>query len=277
MDDASLHELQHWMAAQLRRRRDLTRDAETTALAARYFTGNDRLSPVEQLEIYREQFWLRHTSSLVEDFPGLGAIVGQHAWERLVEEYLETYIPDCRSLRDLGRKLPDFVESCTWLEHRALCADMARLEWAYVELFDAPDAHALSPQKLSSIPPDAWQRARLVLNPALRLLEVQYPVAELRRRVQETGNAGDIPLESSRHLVLYRSLDRAIQNQAITAGAFELLRALGAGIPLVPACEAAMAAVPLEATRIEAKIGEWFQRWGEQAWIIDVLIDDPPA
>src|SRR6188474_2074542 len=103
------------MAELLVRRRALARDPEVTAAAAERVTGNARLLPVDQVEIYREQFWLRHSASLVEDFPGLGGILGQDDWERLIEEYLEAVPPVAYSLRDLGERLPAFIETCEWL------------------------------------------------------------------------------------------------------------------------------------------------------------------
>ena len=77
MTRTDLVRLQEWLAANIRSPRALTRDADLTREAARHLTGQGRLRPVDQLEISREQFWLRHTASLVEDFPGVGRILGQ--------------------------------------------------------------------------------------------------------------------------------------------------------------------------------------------------------
>lgn len=274
MTDRTLIELQHWMADQLRRRHDLHEDPEARAVAQRFFTGNERLSPVEQLEIYREQFWLRHTSSLVEDFPGLGGIIGQSAWQRLVEEYLERHPPTSRSLRDLGEHLPEFVAGCSWIEHRELCVDMARLEWAYIELFDAADARSLAPEKLQAIPEAAWQTARIVLQPALQLLRVSYPVAALRRALQERRERTSIPAPAPAHLVLYRAWDRAILDESVSRAAFELLTLLRSGTPLVEACERTVETVPEEAPSIEADLAGWFHDWAERGWVADVETQD---
>ena len=65
-------ELQATSAKLLLRRRDLTKDDEAIAFAKEHIAGNARVSPVEQLETYREQYWWRHTGSLVEDFQGVG-------------------------------------------------------------------------------------------------------------------------------------------------------------------------------------------------------------
>src|SRR6478609_761594 len=124
MSDA-LSPLQLRMAEALRERRALPQNAAWSAFAADHIGGNSRLSPTEQLEIYREQFWLRHTSSLVEDFPGLCGILGQSEWQRLAEQYLTEVAPDSYTLRDLGSRLPQVIERAGWLSHQALCLDMA--------------------------------------------------------------------------------------------------------------------------------------------------------
>lgn len=268
-DDATLSELQTWMAELLRRRRALPKDSALAQMARRHVAGNDRLSPVEQLEIYRRQFWLRHTSSLIEDFPGVGGIVGQDDWERLIEEYLDHHPSQSHSLRDLGNRLAEHIEGAEWLPHRDLCADMARLEWSYIEVFDAADSAPLDPAELGGIPEAAWERARLVLAPALRLLPLRYPVAELRRRLRAGSEPVSLPEPQAQWLVVYR-LERELYDRRLSRGAFALLGALGEGTPLVAACERAMAEVPEEAADIEARLGDWFRLWAELGWIVAV-------
>lgn len=268
-DDRALCELQEWMAGLLRRRRALPKDAELTDVARRHVTGNERLSPVEQLEIYREQFWLRHTSSLLEDFPGVAGILGQSDWERLIEEYLLAHPPLSPSLRDLGDRFADHVERSEWLPQRELCADMARLEWAYIEAFDAPDSSPLDAAALAAIPEDAWEAVRLDLAPSLRLLSVGYPVAELRRAIRTSTDAVPIPEPRAQKLVVHR-LERELWDRIVPPGAFCLLGHLQAGVPLGAACERTIAERPSEASEIEANLGTWFQRWAELGFIARV-------
>ena len=268
---SELAELQSWMAQLLVRRRALAKDPETTAAATARVTGNDRLLPVDQVEIYREQFWLRHSASLVEDFPGLGGILGQSDWERLIEEYLEAAPPVSYSLRDLGERLPAFVDACAWLPHRELCADMARLEWAYIDAFDAADAAPLDAAKLAAIPESAWETARIVLDPALRLLKVRYAVADLRRALRTSTEPVPIPDPRAENLVIHRT-QRSLFYQPVSSGAYELLVALGEGLPLVKSCERAIELVPEEAEAIENQISDWFQDWGKRGWVVDVVV-----
>jgi hypothetical protein len=259
------------MAGLLRRRRALTKDAAVAQAARLHIGGNDRLTPVEQLEIYREQFWLRHTASLLEDFPGLSGIVGQEDWERLVEGYLEEIPLDSFSLRDLGDRLPAYVEKADFLPHRDLCVDMARLEWAYVEVFDAADSPPLDAEKLASIPEDGWPAARIVFASALSLLRVRYPVADLRRSLREQrSDPVPVPGPEAQNLVLYRGADKNLFHVAVSDLAYALILELRRGRPLGRASELAAEQVPDEALSLEENVGHWFLDWGRRGWIMDV-------
>jgi hypothetical protein len=267
MDD--LDELQRFMVRALRSRTALTRPEHDAETIERFITGNARLSPAARLDIYRRQFWLRHTACLVDDFPGLGGILGQRDWERLVEEYLTAFPPTSFTLRDLGARLPEHVEASTWLPHQRLCVDMARLEHAYIELFDAPDASSLDGASLGQLPPEAWETARLELAPTLRLLETTYPVAELRRRLRSNPDeAVAIPEPRPTHLCLYRNSQHELRWLEQPRGAFELLKALSEGDPLIAACERAAECDP--ECDVPGRVGRWFEDWGRRGWFSDV-------
>lgn len=267
----ALSDLQRRMALALRHDRSLLQHPEWAAFAHEHISGNDRLSPAEQLEIYREQFWLRHTSSLVEDFPGLGGILGQSDWERLVEQYLREVVPVSYTLRDLGEQLPSVIERATWLPHQALCLDMARLELAYIEVFDAPDTAPLLPERLASVPEERLGDAQLVVAPSVRLVSVRYPVADLRRQLRADGDeAVAIPPERPQDLVVYRR-ERGLWDMPVSSVAFAFLAALAAGKPLAAAAELA-ASTPEREAELGASIGAWLQEWTTKGLLSDVLI-----
>lgn len=268
MSDA-LSELQRGMARALRHGGLLEREPQLRAFALEHIAGNDRVSPVEQLEIYREQFWWRHTSSLVEDFPGLGGILGQAEWEKLVEQYLKEVPPNSYTLRDLGAGLPELIARASWLSHQALCLDMARLELAYIEVFDAPEAPPLAPERLAQIPEDTFEGARLVIAPAVRLLAVRYPVADLRRKLRAAGDEPvAIPEPAPQHLVVYRR-ELRLWDMPVSGVAFTFLSALAAGKPLGAAAELS-ATSPAAEQELGASIGEWLREWTVKGLVSDV-------
>jgi hypothetical protein len=268
---SALSELQREMALALRHGGALERDARWSDFARAHVTGNERLSPVEQLEIYREQFWLRHTSSLLEDFPGLSGILGQEDWEKLAEQYLREVTPDSYTLRDLGARLPQVIERATWLPHQALCLDMTRLELAYVDVFDAPNTAPLAPERLTGLEEDELLRARLILAPCVRLLAVGYPVADLRRALRaDSDGPVAIPEARAQCLVIYRR-DLRLWDMPVSPIAFALLEGLSRALPLGAAAEAAAISPEAEA-ELAGNIGGWFQEWSAKGLISDVTL-----
>ena len=226
------------------------------------------------MEIYREQFWLRHTSSLVEDFPGLSGILGQDEWQKLAEKYLTEVVSDSYTLRDLGARLPEVIERASWLPHQALCLDMARLELAYIEVFDARDTPPLAPERLASIPEDSFAEARLLIAPSVRLLSVRYPVGHLRRKLRANGDEPvSIPDENPQQLVVYR-LERQLWDMPVSKVAFTFLAGLAGGKTLGAAAELAASSPEAEA-ELSASIGPWLQEWTAKGLVSDVVCPSP--
>ncbi len=278
--DASLTELQEWMVRVLRHPRALHKSEAMRSAAAAHFSGNDRLLPAEQVDIYRQQFWLRHTSTLVEDFPGLTGLLGQRRWEPIVEGYLSTKSHDCLALRSLGKDLSDHIESLdeSLIENeglsRVLLVEMARLEWAYIRAFDLRDEPPLSPARLAEIPVEAWQHARFEVSDTVSLFRFQYPVADLRRTIRKApGEISTAKVEvDPNYLVVYRR-NRTLWDKRLSRSAFLLLEQLSRGIALVPACEAVVTEDPEAERVLENQLTEWFTLWGRLGWIIDVKVD----
>lgn len=267
----SLTELQLGMADALRHPRALPDDPLWTRFAAENLCGNERLSPVEQLEIYREQFWLRHTGSLVEDFPGLCGILGQDDWDKLAVHYLSEVVPASFTLRDLGAQLPEVIGRASWLPHRALCHDMARLELAYIEAFDAPDTAPLDPQRLAALPEEQLPLAKLVIAPCVRLLEVAHPVADLRRALRAEGNEPvAIPEPCAQNLVVYR-LNRRLWDMTLSQPAYRLITSLQQGAPFGEAAERAAASGPEAEAEVAERIGVWLGEWTKKGLLCDVI------
>src|SRR6202034_3242477 len=64
----TLSEMQSFFAGAIRRPVAVAEQPGVRALTPELIAGNSRLSPVAQLEVYREQFWMRHVDALAEDF-----------------------------------------------------------------------------------------------------------------------------------------------------------------------------------------------------------------
>ena len=114
----------------------------------------------------------------MDDYPALQFALGAEAFEALCHEYIERHPSSAPSLNFFGRHMADFclTEASEPFALRHFAADLAKLEWALVEVLHARVAEALSPEALGAIAPERWGDARLPPSPAARVLRFDYPV-----------------------------------------------------------------------------------------------------
>lgn len=144
--------------------------------------GAPNLSAGRRLAIYATMHSARILEVLAEDFPATARAAGEH-FDRLVTTYLAAHPPDDPSLRRVGRHLPGFLESHPRIALTPWLAELAGLEWATIEAFDARDERVLASSDLSSIPAEQWPALRLAPVHSLRVVTCRYPTDEIRREI----------------------------------------------------------------------------------------------
>jgi Putative DNA-binding domain/NGO1945 C-terminal domain len=230
------------------------------------------MTPAERVEVYREQFRLRHLKNLADDYPTLAwAIGGADAFAALATDYLLAHPPRTWDLQRLGADMPPFVETHAKWGSRARACDAARLDWAFMEIFDAPDGPPFDTSVLANTPEDRWPEARIELLPALRVVAMQSPLQDVRDALRSGKQPGEPPQAETR-VVVWRDKACFVRHVAIDSGAFDLLAHLRAGDPLGPACEAAARTAGEDATRFGEHVGAWFAQWTANAWIARVRL-----
>jgi hypothetical protein len=250
--------------------------------AAAFIKPNDRLSSFERLEIYNRQYWFRIISAFTEDFPGLAAVVGSAAFDRLTRAYLEDHPSQSFTLRNLGSQLEPWLREHP--EHGGkrleLALDVVRLEWAYIEAFDNADERALTTADLGQLDGDS----QLFLQPHLRLVRLLHPVDDFvidvhRRQMSQSvaSNAVTEAKHSHRRRVpvslkpqeIYLSVHRhenSVYYKRLDPEEYELLRALDEGATLGEALDRAFASSSLPEEERPGRVQSWFAGWAELGW-----------
>ena len=293
----TLLELQRRMAEDVRR--PLTADfemqktsddgASVGAIAASYISPNDRLSSFERLEIYNRQYWFRLISAVSEDFPTLNALLGPKRFDSLILAYLNENPSTSWTLRDLGARLPSFLEvhpAFTCHRHR-LAVDVARLEWAYVDAFDRKHRTPLATEEAQAIGPES----KLSLQPHLQLLELSYPVDSLvlavkkhtpeteivssaaNRRVAQTRP----PLPAMRRERVWLAVHRfedSVYYRRIDRETFLLLSAMRSGASVSEAVTVAFEKTRLNAEEQANVLRESFAHASQLGWFCTPYAED---
>jgi hypothetical protein len=225
------------------------------------------MNPLERLEVYREQFWIRHLLSLQDDYPTLAWALGRDTFRRLAAEYLQACPPRTWNLQELGADLPGYVASRAPWHNDTVARDAARLDWAFMEAFDAPDSAPFDPRAIASLPEASWSAARIAFHPSLRTLSLEHALHELRDLIKE-GHPCEHPPPQVTRLVVWRDSACFLHAEALAPLAFELLVALEQGARLGEACEDLANSHPEgDLSELEALVGVWFQEWTANGWV----------
>jgi hypothetical protein len=196
------------------------REAERAILPSR------TMAPLERLAVYQGMYPLRMRDALAADYPGLKAFLGDHLFEHLVADYVAVHPSRSYTLNRLGDHVPDFVK--TW-QHpkRAFLADLARLELAITETFDAgEDASPAEPPARFNAD---WASRRFGIAPTLRLLAFRHAAGPALDALR-AGRRASTPPKASWAAVHRRSF--VVYRLDLSRGEFHLLSALAAGQPL---------------------------------------------
>lgn len=252
-------------------------------VANRIIKPNDRLTSFERMEIYNRQYWFRVLSGFAEDFPGLRAVLGTRAFDKVAEAYLNDCPSKSFTMRNIGSQLE------AWLrQHRKyagprqqLALDMVRLEWAEINAFDGKRETPLSAADLAEANP---AKLRLRLQPYVHLLDLRYPVDNLLLEVRK--DAEDVSVASNafseRHktkrvkafasmkpspifLAVHR-LGEEVYFRRLERDEFAILSFLRDGKSLNAAIEAGLRASPAPVSERPLLIQKWFQTWSTLGW-----------
>jgi len=130
--------------------------------------ANNGIDVSHRLDVYRNAYYIRLQEALAHDFPALLACMGDAAFGREMAAYLKACPSTSPSLRQLGEQLPGYLSD----HNTPSLADLARLEWAILEAFDAADTGVLTAEALQNIPPERWQDLYFELHPSVSVLDV---------------------------------------------------------------------------------------------------------
>ncbi len=200
---------------------------------AEAFVGTHALPAAERLAIYANMYLWRQVDALREDFPKLVAVLGDEGFYVLAEGYVREHPSDHPSLSKLGRRVTDHL-----LRHpvaRPDLPDLARLEWARAEAFEAEDVPLAEIDSLRDIPPAELPDVRLSFAPAVRLLHLEHDAPALWRAVED-GTAPPPPRRAEVDVAVWRK-ELEVFHAVLAADEARAVERAMAGEPFGAVCE----------------------------------------
>jgi hypothetical protein len=230
--------------------------------------GNARESAETMFGVYRNGYWARLVESLGTDFPGLKALIGDQAFDRMARAYVAKHPSRHSSIRWAGRNLADFLAHEAPYRDDPWFADMARFDWALAFAFDAQDAPAAGLADLVGVPPEFWGSIRLQFHPTLDAFRISTPVDEARPRLIENADIVlDRAARCARAIMVWR-IEHDVKFRAIDPLEHAALQAMQDGATFGDMCELVAREVDPEAAPLRAaQILQGWLEWGIVAMV----------
>jgi len=252
--------VQQWFQAEIFRPHEVARKTTASPVSAEAVVlPSKTLTAQERVAIYAGMYFARMHDVLAEDYPTLFAFLGQEEFERLARAYLARFPSRSYSLNFLGGHMPEFLSSTVKVRRRALLHDVASVEDALSQVFDAEESCVLTPSDLSRMDSEALAGARIETVRALRLLALDHPV----NAMITAARCGD-PLPEVRRRRSWTAVYRKsyqLWRMDLSQSQYVLLERLAAGATTAEAIQAAAAAWTGSPEELERGIFVWFREF----------------
>jgi len=198
--------------------------------------------PAERLfQVYRNNFWISTEEALADIYCVVKQLVGNRFFTFMVDHFLRSFPPRYGNMIELGGDLPVFLYEFKPIEGLPYLSDIARLEWAYHQVFHAVDARPFNTQTLAVIPPKKIPQLHFEISSSSRLVYSPFPIFEIWR-VNQPDYEGDqsVDLDTGGESVLVTRPGLVVELQKLEQADARFLQSLASGSNLDKATQAAL-------------------------------------
>jgi len=251
------------------------------------------LSASERMAIYNNAYFSRLMECLGEQFPVLRQTLGEETFDQFALAYLVTYPSTNYTLGRLGAQFARYLadtrparssdepEMPSWPE---FLVDLAELEWAIDEVFDAPGGEELpklDPERLSAVRIEDWPRVRLVPIPCLRLLVQRFPINDFFTIVRREQRVPEMPAPAESFMALSRR-DYVVRRFSLSRTQYVVLEALLSGRTVGDAIELAAedraingggSGTDDELEQLAGGLRRWFSQWAAEGFFTEIVVE----
>jgi hypothetical protein len=196
--------------------------------------------------VYRNTSARGIVEALRASFPTVDMLVGEEMFTEVALDFRREQPPAGPVLSDYGADFAAFLARQPWTSELPYLADVARLDWLWLESFLARDSAAL--------PPSIGGEAMIGLHPAARFAWLASPAMTIWQAHRDPWKMTELDLEWAEEGALFTRLGPCVRAEQIDAAFHRLLLACVTPAPIADIASTVAAAFPL------ADVPRLFQR-----------------
>lgn len=163
-----------------------------------------RAKGAAQFEVYRNAYRARLRAALRDNYASLPQVMGDQAFDALANAYIDSHPSQHYSLRWFGHRLCEFMAANAALMDHPAMLDLARMEWALRQAFDATAAPLLTSEALAAVPAADWADLQLHLQPSVQVLALQWAVGPIWHALASGPCDMEPPEALDHHMLVWR-------------------------------------------------------------------------
>lgn len=224
-----------------------------------------RAASTDLMGVYEHGYGARLTEVLAADYEKLLAALDQPAFDRMAAGYIDARPSRSPNARDFGQGLADYLAAAAEWRDAPWLAELARLEWALGEVYQAEDPPRLAIEAMAAVGPQDWPRLVFAVADDVRRIDARHGGPEAWLALED----GDDPASAASVAppgawLVWRQDDDARFRQLETAEA-QAFDGLAEGLCFADLCQAA--AVELGPTAAAAAMAGYLRGWIEAGLI----------
>lgn len=167
--------------------------------------GPDGQLAPKRFSVYRNNVIVSLTEALEQSFPATRHLLGDEYFKALARAFVTAHPPTSPVLLWYGADLSDFIAAFPPLASYPYVADVAHLEWAWLQSYHAEDAKVLDPQALNLVDAARVGDLQFKIHPATTLLNSHWPILSLALANRfAMGSPLEINLDESQSVLVTR-------------------------------------------------------------------------
>ena len=214
-----------------------------------------------RLEVYQNAYKLRLVEILGVTHPILWTYMGDEAFWKMANQYFDVCPSNHPNARWVASRLPDFLSTDKEYFKIPVLGELASLERAIEDAFDAKDGELATMESLANIPPGQVEGMHLQFPNSLFLLAFKYNSFDIYQALKkEQSPPASQSLSQNCHVIVWRK-DETSRYREILAEEAMLLESAQSGKSFSTLCEMAsvMDDPETSAGRVAGYLTNWIQ------------------